>query len=680
MKHWRGTALPAAIILGCLSGGLAVASPAPTASHAGHAGVATRATAGHDATSDSTPYSKPGAILKTPHSIMKHSAKPGAHWHPGKEKYGVGSHLNRAVTGAHGTTLRADVYFPTNEKTGKAAKGPFPVLLIQSPYGKSTAGASGFAASTGEDPYLVKHGFIDVVSDVRGTGDSQGQFGLFDPVQTKDSVKMLHWAARRKHSSHKVGLYGASYLGIDQIRTAGAVGRHSPLKAIFPVVSGTDLYRDTAFMGGILDSEFGAAYLGLTGGLNIINPLASPQNLAGLTAIEIQHLIDLYTFDATFTAKTLTGAPTAYDQHYWKQRQPDKSLANMVKNHIPAYLIGGEYDLFQRGEPLNYAALQNLADGRGAHKPMRPGQHVTGRYQLWDGPFTHLSGSAVNTDKLMLRWFDTWLKGEHSGMANTPTPLHYYDLGTSKYHETTTYPFTGLRAKRYYFAAHHKLKTHRGPSGKDTLVYSPTGNPCGVAVDQWAIGPLETAEQVGGINNLPCLQNNAPTAHGPTVLSYTSAPMKKSTTIGGPMAARIYASATTKDTEWVAEIEDVNRNGRSRPLTEGALLGSLRATKHSRTWRGTHGLPLLPYHPYTSKSAKAVKAGKVTRYDIEIFPTLDTLKKGHRLRITLTTADSPHLTPSTPVVGKLAGGVYTIRRTKAKPSTLEIPVGKVRRN
>jgi uncharacterized protein len=658
-------ALPAAVVAGCLPAAFALAGPARSAS-------------AHPATGPAAAASS-SSVLETPPQVMTASAKRGVHWTPEAAKYGVGSHLNLAVKGADDTTLRADVYYPTNTKTGKAAKGPFPVLLIQTPYGKSTAGASGAAESTGEDPYLVERGYIDVVADVRGTGDSLGQFGLFDPIQTKDGVRLVNWAAKRAHSDHKVGLYGASYLGIDQLRTAGAVGAHSPLKAIFPVVTGTDLYRDTAFMGGILDSEFGATYLGLTSGLNIVNPLASPQNLAGLTPIEIAHLEDIYNFDATFTAKTLTGGATAYDGKYWKDRQPNKDLADIVKHHIAAYLIGGEYDLFQRGEPLNYAALQNLADHRPQNAPMVAGQKTTGRYQLWDGPFTHLTGSAVNTDALMLRWFDTWLKNMHTGMAETPTPLHYYDLGTGSYVETTTYPFTGLTPTRYYLGADQSLSTKRTAAGTDTLVYSPTGNPCGTAVDQWAIGPLESAEQIGGIQDLPCLQDNSASEVGPTTLSYTSAPMKKATMLGGPIAARIYASANTTDTEWVAEIEEVSPSGAARPLTEGALLGSLRAEDSARTWRAKDGLPMLPYHPYTKGSAKPVKPGTVTRYDIEIFPTLSTIAAGDRIRITLTTADAPHLQPSTPVAANLVGGIYTIERTKAAPSSVELPLGKVRR-
>ena len=79
---------------------------------------------------------------------------------------------------------------------------------------------------------------------------------------------------------------------------------------------------------------------------------------------------------------------------------------------------------------------------------MLPGQRTTGRYQLIDGPWEHINGSSVDVDPLELEWFDTWLKRERTGMASTPTPLHYYDLGSGKFDETSTYPFTGRDARR----------------------------------------------------------------------------------------------------------------------------------------------------------------------------------------------------------------------------------------
>ena len=82
-------------------------------------------------------------------------------------------------------------------------------------------------------PYLVQRGYIDVVADVRGAGDSHGSWGLFDPIQAQDGAELVRWAAKLPQSSGKVGLYGSSYLGhrpaADRLarREALAAGRRS---------------------------------------------------------------------------------------------------------------------------------------------------------------------------------------------------------------------------------------------------------------------------------------------------------------------------------------------------------------------------------------------------------------------------------------------------------------------
>jgi predicted acyl esterase len=137
----------------------------------------------------------------------------------------------------------------------------------------------------------------------------------------------------------------------------------------------------------------------------------------------------------------------------------------------------------------------------------------------------------------------------------------------------------------------------------------------------------------------------------------------------------VYASATTSETEFVAELEDVTPSGAAYPLTEGALLGSLRAVDNKRSWTAD-GMTVLPYHPYTEASAKPVTAGAVTEYQIEIFPTLVTIAAGDSLRLTLSTTDSPHLTPLPEQLPELAGGVYTIERSAAAPSSLTVELVK----
>jgi uncharacterized protein len=667
-------------LISLLAGG--VAALASTGAVAVATPAAAPAAAGNPVTSAISP--------ELPKSVIRASAARGSHWKPEQAKYGTASRNDVGVKMKDGTVIRANVIYPT-KANGKAAKGPFPVLLTQTPYGKQQGGSTkpgsastpgGETPTGGADNYLVQRGFIEVVADVRGTGDSGGSWGLFDRSQTRDGIRLVRWAAKRAHSNGKVGTYGPSYLAINQMLLAGSIGRHSPLKAIFPVVSATDIYRDTSFMGGLLDSEFDVAYLGLTGGLNLVNPVGSAlqdptdqQVLAELGQVEADHANGIATYHAASTQNIVTNGSEAYDGSYWHHRQPSALLHHIVANHIPAYLIGGEFDIFQRGEPMNYAGLQNAFDGRPSLRPMTPRQRVTGRYQLIDGPWEHLNGSSVDVDSLELEWFDTWLKGEHTGMARTKTPLHYYDLGTKKFAETTTYPFTKTTPTRLFFG-NSTLSTTAPTAGTDRLLWSPAGSPCGRPVDQWAMGGISIPTQ-GADVSAPCVEDDRGGALPGITKSYTTAPLKRAERLAGPISATVYLSATTTDTELVAEVEDVAPGGTSRPLTEGALLGSLRAVNVAKSWRAPGGQYLLPFHNYTKASQHPVVPGAVTRDDIEIFPTFATLAAGHSLRITLSTADTPHLTPNLKQLPNLLGGVYTISRGGSHASSLEIPLQRV---
>jgi predicted acyl esterase len=121
-------------------------------------------------------------------------------------------------------------------------------------------------------------------------------------------------------------------------------------------------------------------------------------------------------------------------------------------------------------------------------------------------------------------------------------------------------------------------------------------------------------------------------------------------------------------------VQDVAPDGTSIALTEGALLGSLRAVTPAGSWRGADGQLLLPNHPYTQGSQQPVTPGQLTRYDIEVFPTYATVARGHRIRVTLSTADTPHLVPTAPALAQLTGGVYSVRISPSQGSAVELPL------
>jgi hypothetical protein len=102
-------------------------------------------------------------------------------------------------------------------------------------------------------------------------------------------------------------------------------------------------------MGGLLDFEFSETYLGLTGVLNTTNPLTDTASdlamLSDLAGTESDHANGLASYHAATTADVLSGGDEAYDGSYWQARNPQNVLARVAANGIPAYMVGGEFDI-----------------------------------------------------------------------------------------------------------------------------------------------------------------------------------------------------------------------------------------------------------------------------------------------------------------------------------------------
>src|SRR5437588_11962303 len=101
----------------------------------------------------------------------------------------VAKTTNVPVTMSDGIVLYTDVIQPA-DSSGKALPGRYPVLLTQTPYNKN--GALSF-----EDDYLVEHGYVQVIADVRGTGSSEGACDSFGMRGQQDGYDLARW--RRTH-------------------------------------------------------------------------------------------------------------------------------------------------------------------------------------------------------------------------------------------------------------------------------------------------------------------------------------------------------------------------------------------------------------------------------------------------------------------------------------------------
>lgn len=120
--------------------------------------------------------------------------------------------------------LRRDLWMPCADGVRLAtrlwsppAEGPWPVLLMRQPYGRAIASTVTYA----HPRWYAERGYMVVVQDVRGRGDSEGEFGGF-AQEARDSAAAVRWCRRLEGSNGRVGTYGFSYQGLSQLLNGAA--------------------------------------------------------------------------------------------------------------------------------------------------------------------------------------------------------------------------------------------------------------------------------------------------------------------------------------------------------------------------------------------------------------------------------------------------------------------------
>jgi uncharacterized protein len=527
------------------------------------------------------------------------------------------------------------------------APGRFPVIVTITPYN----GTNG-AISVNND-YLVQRGYVQVVVDARGTGESQGTWDDLGPREQRDGYEAVEWAAAQPWSDGNVGMWGPSYMAISQLFTAAQQPPH--LKAIFPIVPMGDSYRDMVFPGGQNNTGFIPLWLVLVSSAALIPPdYALDGNTADLARAlgELgQHALNMPGFDANFELQNMAGN-TAYDGPGWKTTSP---LEVVDQIRVPTFVVGGEHDIFQRGEPLIYERLK---------------KHVTTRLLI--GPWTHVDGSSgaglpaggvPSLDSIALRWFDQYLRGTQTNIAAIPRVTQYV-LGTGQWETRTDWPDPSLSPSRLYLASGNALDTNppRLGSPPDSFLQNPVSGVCTQSTSQWSAGLLAA---------VPCTTDNR-LDEATNGVSYTTPPLAHDLQFDGPLFADIWASTTASDAVVTVRVTDVAPDGASTELTDGWLAGSFRALDSSRS-RFVNGQLMQPWHPFTQQSVLPVVPGEPIELPIEIFPTDAVIPAGHSLRLYVGPNDFPHAVPPlSQLSGSLAGTVQVLHDPQ-HPSYLELP-------
>lgn len=602
------------------------------------------------------------AGLLVPGAAGAEEAPSGSGWQPRGEDFpAVVTTSDLRVPVSDGLELLADVRRPA-DADGQVVEEPLPVLLTITAYNKSILTTSFGSVLAGSDPdYLVKRGYVQVTVDARGTGTSPGVWDVFGAREQLDAKEIVEWAARQPWSDGRVGMSGPSYMGISQLFAAGQ--QPEGLRAIFPQVPTAEVYRDVVASGGQLDAGFMPLWLGLV-------------NLTGLYpatsgAVTPEEMFRTFTSRLTegapgslsLLASAVTGGENAYDGPFYEERSP--MLRSVPSIDVPTFLVGGHDDLFQRGTPEVFQAL----DDRGVDVKMIL------------GPWNHLQASAGegieaagygSLAELQLRWFDRHVKELPDPTLDTDiADFTLIELGSEQVVRRETY-LGDQRARSFSLSGTSlpvlgggRLTDGPAGAGSSTILPLPVAGLCSRSTSQWTAG-LPAALPITN----PCDEDNR--VNDLTGAVYDSDPLTEELAVLGPINARLHVSSTTGDGLLSVHVSRVTPDGRVQRLTGGWQVISLAALDESRSIV-VDGEVVRPWHPFTEESRRVRSPGEITPVDVEVFPTGARLFPGDRLRLSVQSFDVPHLLPPLPqALG--AVGVTTIHHGPEHDSRLILPV------
>jgi hypothetical protein len=541
---------------------------------------------------------------------------------------GIVKSFNTAVPMRDGVRLSANIFRPE-------AQQRYPTILVRTPYGKGRDISPTYAP-------FVEHGYAVVVQDVRGRYVSEG---VFRPLEQEpaDGDDTLNWIARQPWSDGKVGMMGGSYLGIVQWKVAVLNNPH--LKAIFPVVSGCDDYRDRFYSPG------GAMKLGHR--LLWMSENLRAQGYHPDFASFVLHL-PLRTADVAATGQESemfqqAVAHPAYDS-FWKSISVRQRLDTL---RVPVFSVGGWFDNYVESDLDAYQALRKNS----------------GVNRILIGPWSHnmnskFDGVDFGPDAITplrgieLQWFDQFLKGKDTPLLSRP-PVRVFVMGANRWQDEREWP-PPARAERFYLASKGHANTLGGDGWLDQN--APPG-PAGT--DRFVFDPHDPVPTEGGA--VCCNPKVFP--WGPRdqraveqrrdVLVYTSAALRKDLEVIGPVRVVLYAATSARDTDYTAKLVDVFPDGRAQNLTDGILR--------------------LRYRKSLEKPELA-RPGEICKMTIDAGVTGNVFQKGHRIRMEISSSNFPRFDRN-PNTGELVAEAteprkasQTIYHDARRPSYLLLPV------
>ncbi len=510
--------------------------------------------------------------------------------------------------------LNATLYLP---KMSDGSPPKAPVIFTLTPYISDSYHARA--------AYFASHGYVFALVDVRGRGNSAGEFEAF-AHESEDGHDVVEWLAQQPFCDGKVAMWGGSYAGFDQWATAKEFPPH--LATIVPVAAPHPPLDYPSYQN--VGETYDVQWFTFTSGR------AGQQNLFGDQKFWRTKFLDAYKKHIPFKdLDSFVGNPSANFQRILKHPMADAYYDAMVptidqfkKITLPILTITGQYDGDELGALTFYR--DHIANASSETRP---------KHFLIIGPWDHAgtrtptdevagikfgSAAIVDLNDLHRQWYD-WTMKNGVRPEFLKDQVAYYLLAPGNTGANGEWKYADsletLTANPRTFYLDSKNGDANGVFRSGTLTEKKPSE----AADRCVYDPLDTGrgENVEGVEpneKTAGIDQRFPLSIGKDGLVYHTDPLRAETPLIGCPKLSLWISMDTPDTDFEADLYEIQPDG-----TSIALWSDIRRLRYRESLR----------------EAKLVKPGEIVKCDFD--PGLFVarrLMKGSRLRLVISSPNS----------------------------------------
>ncbi|WP_324752013.1 CocE/NonD family hydrolase [Roseovarius sp. Pro17] len=486
-----------------------------------------------------------------------------------------------------GTKLAARIWLPED-----AGDAPVPAIFEYLPYRKNDRT---LARDIARAPYIAGHGYAYVRVDIRGCGESEGVMtDEYTAEELQDGCEVIAWLAAQDWCDGGVGIVGISWGGFNGLQIAAL--QPPALKAIVTLCSTDDRYADDIhYMGGTMLCEQ-ISWAATMFGINTLPP--DPRHVGDRwRGMWMDRLKGSGLWLKTWLEHQTRDA-------FWKHGSICESYS-AVK--VPVYAASGWADGYPR---TVFRLMENLDVPR------------KGLVGPWAHKYPHLGapGPAIDWLTEELRWWDYWLKGRETGIMDEPqlrlfmqdhaAPQSSYETREGRWVSEPSWPSPNVNRVDWAMDAAGTLA--RGGKGQGVAEVS-TPATVGLQAGKWC-SYANPGDQPGD-------QGTDDAAS----VTFETAPLDADFEIAGDGTLDITFTCDQPVALIAARLVDVAPDGSATRMTYGML---------NLTHRGSHEMP------------EPIEPGRTHTTRVPLKHVAQTLRKGHKLRLSLSNTYFPMAWPA----------------------------------